>query len=129
MVFVYSDWRTSLCLFFFFSSRRRHTRCYRDWSSDVCSSDLGPSGSGKSTLFRAIGGIWPFGSGTVAIPEGARVMVLPQRPYLPIGSLDAAIAYPAAPGTFDADAVREVLQAVGLASLAPRLYEDAHWNR
>jgi len=89
----------------------------------------GPSGSGKSTLFRAIGGIWPFGSGTVAIPEGARVMVLPQRPYLPIGSLDAAIAYPAEAGSFDADAVREVLQAVGLAALAPRLYEDAHWNR
>jgi putative ATP-binding cassette transporter len=89
----------------------------------------GPSGSGKSTLLRAIGGIWPFGSGTVAIPEGARVMVLPQRPYLPIGSLEAAIAYPAAPGTFDADAMREVLHAVGLAALAPRLYEDAHWNR
>ena len=89
----------------------------------------GPSGSGKSTLLRAIGGIWPFGSGTVAIPEGARVMVLPQRPYLPIGSLEAAIAYPAAPGTFDAEAMREVLHAVGLPALAPRLYEDAHWNR
>jgi vitamin B12/bleomycin/antimicrobial peptide transport system ATP-binding/permease protein len=89
----------------------------------------GPSGSGKSTLLRAIGGIWPFGSGTVAIPEGARVMVLPQRPYLPIGSLEAAIAYPAGPGTFDGDAMREVLHAVGLPDLAPRLYEDAHWNR
>jgi vitamin B12/bleomycin/antimicrobial peptide transport system ATP-binding/permease protein len=89
----------------------------------------GPSGSGKSTLFRAIGGIWPFGSGTIAVPEGARVMVLPQRPYLPIGSLEAAIAYPAAPASFDADAVREVLGAVGLPALAPRLYEDAHWNR
>ncbi len=89
----------------------------------------GPSGSGKSTLFRAIGGIWPFGSGTVAVPEGARVMVLPQRPYLPIGSLEAAIAYPAEPGSFEAGKVREVLQAVGLAGLVPRLYEEAHWNR
>src|SRR5262249_41069318 len=89
----------------------------------------GPSGSGKSTLFRAIGGIWPFGSGTVTLPAGARVMVLPQRPYLPIGSLDAAIAYPGEPGTFDAEKVREVLQAVGLGSLAARLHEDAHWNR
>jgi putative ATP-binding cassette transporter len=89
----------------------------------------GPSGSGKSTLFRAIGGIWPFGSGKVAIPAGARVMVLPQRPYLPIGSLDAAIAYPGEPGTFDAEKVREVLHAVGLGALAPRLHEDAHWNR
>jgi len=89
----------------------------------------GPSGSGKSTLFRAIGGIWPFGSGTITLPAGARVMVLPQRPYLPIGSLDAAIAYPGEPGTFDAEKVREALQAVGLGSLAPRLHEDAHWNR
>ena len=89
----------------------------------------GPSGSGKSTLFRAIGGIWPFGSGTIEVPERARVMVLPQRPYLPIGSLEAAIAYPAEPGSFEPDAVREVLQAVGLGSLVPRLYEDAHWNR
>jgi vitamin B12/bleomycin/antimicrobial peptide transport system ATP-binding/permease protein len=89
----------------------------------------GPSGSGKSTLFRAIGGIWPFGSGSVLIPEGARVMVLPQRPYLPIGTLEAAIAYPSEPGSFKPDDVLEVLRAVGLPLLAPRLYEEAHWNR
>jgi vitamin B12/bleomycin/antimicrobial peptide transport system ATP-binding/permease protein len=88
----------------------------------------GPSGSGKSTLFRAIGGIWPFGSGTVAIPEGARIMVLPQRPYLPIGSLEAAVAYPAMPGTWPQQQIREVLLAVGLPALAPRLAEEAHWN-
>jgi len=88
----------------------------------------GPSGSGKSTLFRAIGGIWPFGSGRIVIPEGARVMVLPQRPYLPIGSLEAAIAYPARPGTWPQEQIREALGAVGLPALAPRLAEEAHWN-
>jgi vitamin B12/bleomycin/antimicrobial peptide transport system ATP-binding/permease protein len=88
----------------------------------------GPSGSGKSTLFRAIGGIWPFGSGRIVIPEGARVMVLPQRPYLPIGSLEAAIAYPATPGTWPQEQIRDALLAVGLPALAPRLAEEAHWN-
>jgi putative ATP-binding cassette transporter len=89
----------------------------------------GPSGSGKSTLFRAIAGIWPFGAGTVAVPADARTMVLPQRPYLPIGSLHAAIAYPAPPEQFDAATVREVLTAAGLPALAGRLEEEAHWSR
>jgi vitamin B12/bleomycin/antimicrobial peptide transport system ATP-binding/permease protein len=88
----------------------------------------GPSGSGKSTLFRAIGGIWPFGSGTIAIPEGARIMVLPQRPYLPIGSLEAAIAYPSTPGVWPEQQIRDILFAVGLPALAPRLSDEAHWN-
>ena len=89
----------------------------------------GPSGAGKSTLFRAIAGIWPFGGGTVAIPRGARVMGLPQRPYFPVGTLAAAISYPAAPGTFDADRLAEVIDAVGLPAFAGRLTEEAHWNR
>ena len=58
----------------------------------------GPSGSGKSTLFRAIAGIWPFGSGSIAIPADATLMMLPQRPYFPIGSLHAAIVYPGEAG-------------------------------
>ena len=60
----------------------------------------GPSGSGKSTLFRAIAGIWPFGSGSIAIPADASLMMLPQRPYFPIGSLHGAVAYPGETGTF-----------------------------
>ncbi|HYS48670.1 MAG TPA: ABC transporter ATP-binding protein/permease [Xanthobacteraceae bacterium] len=89
----------------------------------------GPTGSGKSTLFRAIDGIWPFGSGTISIPQRARVMVVPQRPYFPIGSLADAVAYPARHGGFAAAAVREVVDAVGLPALAERLGEEAHWNR
>jgi vitamin B12/bleomycin/antimicrobial peptide transport system ATP-binding/permease protein len=89
----------------------------------------GPSGSGKSTLFRAIAGIWPFGTGSIGIPKQATLMMLPQRPYFPVGSLLAAIAYPAEPSAFSAKQVGETLVAVGLPKLAERLDEDAHWNR
>jgi len=89
----------------------------------------GPSGAGKSTLFRAISGIWPFGDGAVRIPAGATLMMLPQRPYFPIGSLHAAVAYPSEDSAFGEAQVREVLTAVGLAALAPRLHQEAHWNR
>ena len=90
---------------------------------------IGPSGAGKSTLFRAIAGIWPFGSGSIAIPAKATLMMLPQRPYFPVGSLYAAIVYPAEVGAFSSDRVREILIAVGLPQLASRLDEEAHWNR
>ena len=89
----------------------------------------GPSGSGKSTLFRAIAGIWPFGKGMVSLPAQARTMTLPQRPYLPIGTLADAVSYPAVAGTYDAARIGEVLKAVGLPALAGRLDEDAHWAR
>jgi putative ATP-binding cassette transporter len=89
----------------------------------------GPSGSGKSTLFRAIAGIWPFGKGSIAIPAQARLMMLPQRPYFPVGSLMAAVAYPAEPSAFDRAHIGEALTAVGLPGLASRLDEEAHWNR
>ena len=89
----------------------------------------GPSGSGKSALFRAIAGTWPFGKGSIAVPKGAKVMVLPQRPYFPIGTLAAAVSYPAEPGTFSHAALAEVIRAVGLPELAERLDEEAHWNR
>ena len=89
----------------------------------------GPSGSGKSTLFRAISGIWPFGTGKVSLPPDAKVMILPQRPYLPIGTLAAAVSYPAVAGTFPPERIAELLVAVGLPALAGRLDEDAHWAR
>lgn len=89
----------------------------------------GPSGSGKSTLFRAIAGTWPFGSGTIRIPESAKLMVLPQRPYFPVGTLRAAIAYPSAPEAFSTERLREVLHDIGLPALSDRLDEEAHWNR
>ena len=89
----------------------------------------GPTGSGKSTLFRAIAGIWPFGSGTISVPADAKVMLLPQRPYFPVARLGSAICYPAVPGTFDAAQIAEALRAVGLPAMIERLEEDGHWNR
>ena len=89
----------------------------------------GPTGSGKSTMFRAIAGIWPFGSGTIAVPAGANMMVLPQRPYLPVGSLRAAITYPSPPERFDTSTIGRTLDAVGLPKLVHHLDDVAHWNR
>jgi putative ATP-binding cassette transporter len=89
----------------------------------------GPSGSGKSTLFRAVAGIWPFATGTVDIPAKATLMMLPQRPYFPVGSLHAAVAYPAEPTAYTSQQMAEVITAVGLPALTARLDEDAHWNR
>jgi putative ATP-binding cassette transporter len=89
----------------------------------------GPSGSGKSTLFRAIAGIWPFGAGSVAVPAGATLMMLPQRPYFPVGSLRGAVEYPAKEGAFTDSQIAGALQAVGLPKLASQPDEHGHWNR
>jgi putative ATP-binding cassette transporter len=89
----------------------------------------GPSGAGKSTLFRALTGIWPFGSGHVTIPSDAKVMLLPQRPYFPVATLAAAVTYPAKAGAFDNARIAETLNAVGLPALVDRLGNEEHWNR
>jgi vitamin B12/bleomycin/antimicrobial peptide transport system ATP-binding/permease protein len=89
----------------------------------------GPSGAGKSTLFRAIAGIWPFGSGSISVPAKSTLMMLPQKPYFPIGPLHAAVAYPSEANAFSADQIRDVLNEVDLAKLVPKLDEEAHWNR
>jgi len=88
----------------------------------------GPSGSGKSTLFRALAGIWPFGRGRVRFPADARVLFLPQKPYIPIGSLRDAVAYPGAAAAFGDEAIRAALAAVGLAPLAERLDDVQNWS-
>ena len=87
----------------------------------------GPSGAGKTTLFRALGGVWPFGSGSMRVPPGASVLVLPQRSYMPLGTLRGALAYPGAPDAFTPEAIDDVLKAVGLGSLREQLDETAYW--
>jgi putative ATP-binding cassette transporter len=87
----------------------------------------GPSGSGKSTLLRAIAGIWPYGDGTIGVPEGASVMLLPQRPYIPIGSLRRAVSYPGTEGTYDDAAIKDALAAVRLPALIDRIDLEDTW--
>ena len=87
----------------------------------------GPSGAGKSTLFRAIAGIWPYWKGRISLPRGATLLFLPQRPYLPIGTLKHATCYPAVGMEVSDDAVRSVLEEVGLVHLAADLAREENW--
>jgi putative ATP-binding cassette transporter len=87
----------------------------------------GASGSGKSTLVRVIAGIWPFGRGEIQLPQDGRVLFLPQRPYLPIGTLRDVVSYPMPASGVDDKMLREALEAVGLTELAGRLEEVGHW--
>jgi vitamin B12/bleomycin/antimicrobial peptide transport system ATP-binding/permease protein len=89
---------------------------------------VGPTGVGKSTLFRAIAGIWSFGRGQILEPPYAKLMLLPQRPYIPIGPLREALAYPAASSSFSEETLRETLRKVGLAAFADRLDESDNWQ-
>jgi putative ATP-binding cassette transporter len=87
----------------------------------------GPSGSGKSTLFRAISGIWPFGEGSVTIPDRQSMMLLPQRPYLPMGPLRTAVTYPASHDAYTDAEITEALRAAKLPQFANQLDEDRAW--
>jgi putative ATP-binding cassette transporter len=87
----------------------------------------GPSGAGKSTLFRVLAGIWPYWKGRIKLPKGARLLFLPQKPYLPIGTLKHAVAYPEDPSRFTDDEIRDVLAAVGLGHLAGELERNENW--
>ena len=88
----------------------------------------GVSGCGKSTLLRTLAGIWPYGQGQMAVGQGSRMLFLPQRPYLPLGSLRRALYYPLTTGGNDT-ALHSVLQKVGLADFASRLDEVDDWSR
>jgi putative ATP-binding cassette transporter len=89
----------------------------------------GPSGSGKSTIFRAIAGIWPFGEGRIVKPVGARVMVVPPKPYIPIGSLRSAVTYPAVSGTYGDEDIRTALADALLPQLAGELDHEEVWSQ
>jgi putative ATP-binding cassette transporter len=88
----------------------------------------GPSGSGKTTLFRVLAGLWPFGLGLIELPKSERLLFLPQKPYLPVGTLREALCFPESPGAYDLVAVGEALALTGLEHLADRLDEERFWS-
>jgi putative ATP-binding cassette transporter len=86
----------------------------------------GPSGSGKSSVFRALTGLWPLGEGRVETPND--ILVMPQRPYFPLGTLRQAVAYPTPANDVSEAALRSAMNAVGLDHLLSRLDEEADWS-
>jgi putative ATP-binding cassette transporter len=89
----------------------------------------GKTGAGKTTLFRVLSGLWPFGKGSISIPEGKSVLVLPQQPYFPFGTLAGAITYPDPSDKFSRSDIEKVLRDVELEKFIPRLDEVGFWNQ
>ena len=89
----------------------------------------GLSGSGKTTLLRALSGIWPFGRGRVSVPRGATLFVLPQRTYLPLGTLRQALCYPRTVEAYPHADVTAALEAVGLGALKGELDDAGNWSQ
>jgi putative ATP-binding cassette transporter len=89
----------------------------------------GESGSGKSTLVRAIAGLWPWGGGSVNFHPDRRLFMLPQKPYVPSGTLRRAVAYPGAAEDWTVEQIGEALEKVGLKHLVEKIEEEAPWDQ
>ncbi len=89
----------------------------------------GESGSGKSTLLRAVGGLWPWGGGRIKLPPKNEMMFLPQRPYIPLGTLGAALAYPNGANQWKKSEMERCLKRVNLLSFSNMLGETERWDK
>jgi putative ATP-binding cassette transporter len=89
----------------------------------------GESGSGKSTLVRAIAGLWPWGGGSVNFHPDRRLFMLPQKPYVPSGTLRRAVAYPGAAENWTGEEIGAALDKVGLKHLIEKIEEEAPWDQ
>jgi putative ATP-binding cassette transporter len=89
----------------------------------------GESGTGKSTLVRAISGLWPWGEGRVQVQKGAKMFMMPQKAYVPAGTLHRAATYPAPAEDKSEEEVAEALKKVGLKHLVDRIGEEAPWDQ
>jgi vitamin B12/bleomycin/antimicrobial peptide transport system ATP-binding/permease protein len=88
----------------------------------------GPSGAGKSTLLRAIAGLWPYGRGEISLANGS-ILFVPQRPYLPLGKLPAALLYPSGDlNNISTARLAAVLTQVGLGALVEELDAIHDWS-
>jgi putative ATP-binding cassette transporter len=90
---------------------------------------VGARGTGKTLLFRAIAGLWPWGSGRVALPSTDGIMFVPRQPYVPLGTLRAAVAYPSPETAFKDEELAAVLQRTGLDRLSSSLDQITRWDK
>jgi putative ATP-binding cassette transporter len=116
-----------------YSTNRGDVQAVRGIDLDVRRGEIlgiaGESGSGKSTLVRAIAGLWPWGGGSIEVEQGAKLMLLPQRPYVPIGTLRRAATYPDPAESRSVEEVAQAFRRVGLDHLIERMDEDAPWDQ
>ena len=89
---------------------------------------MGESGTGKTLLFRALAGLWPWGSGRVTLPKGESMLYMPRTSYLPPGTLREVLAYPSTVESFEAAAFAQSLERLDLDRLVPMLDQSRRWD-